>query len=1263
MNSNKQIKPSSKLLVQKPTRSRSVSPRPQVKVNSNRKVSSSVNPKATAQDEKLTPVYAKEPTTIINQTRRINLPPKLLLVSSRCKYAAILEKSVNPEVVVVLYNYDTITFDSLLALVCASLDPGQRISSVACMMTCKPNGMFMVHLNNGMGVLGTATQISATHGPGQFFKILFEKFVDTSAPQCRLDLLAVGCQPGSYLQDLQLLIDIPVHISKEMFGSDTHVELPDGTKTTIGEIYFKPDKLRNWNSGTYQTIDLFEKIRMVGKGAFGTAVLYRKKDDNSLVVLKEINMTELNSQERLMAINETKVLAMLNHPNIICYYDTFEDHGVLMIEMEYADDGTLAQYLAKQDSPLEEKTVVLMFNQIVCGIAYMHKQSILHRDLKTSNIFLTTDGIVKISDFGLSKVMTSKTKVANTVLGTPYYISPEICEGKPYGEKSDIWALGCILYELAMQQRTFEGTNLPALVNKIINGQIAPIRGGYSAELRKLVKEMLSKEPEQRPTAEAIQAEQMVKLLAPFSHDERPHFSPGSRGSSERKQNEGTRSVLYLYNIAGTTISPIEGFPSKIKIRQVAVGKNHVVVVAMERVVYTWGDNHHGQLGHGHFETIAKPKPVDALKGKSVISAGCGDNFSVFLSDNGITMTCGDGSQGCLGHGNCDGLTRPKLVESLLSIDVTTVACGSNHVVVLGDNGEMYSWGCGDHGRLGIGTEENAVEPMRVNVTQPIRDVRCGHDATIFITAVGTLLACGNNKYNKLGLNERTGFLTVFQNRLKKTEVEFRKTPTATVKSIKGVVDVAMGRNHTAVLTDHDHVCVLGSNKEGQMGSGGSKAHPSPFHVKSIKDHQVLVIACGDTYTAAGTSNGILLYWGTRFGNFTSSSSGGLLQPPGSDKGHRRTMSTTSTLSVRSCSSCQPDSAYASECISRSSSFQDISMEENDSENGQPLNQSQTSDSRLPEVIYDPVPILDIRSPESQGDLTAYLDNLIPFRENIFIVVETNAPISSQSSIKEKKVRALKNRGSMQSLKVPYVHQSVSSNDSSEASDLSSTPKWLKEELEEARKEQVKDEKVLPKKSLPSKSSPVPSSKHKWNNSQKTSPTSTTKSSRLPRKISSAKSDSSSDSSTLNHLTVESTSKGGRRSSFEAPRRGRNPSPRRSPLPKTSNRLEVGKTPARRNSAGRSPIRSSAQMNEEIERLAKEKKESDMKFAQLKKEHEDLLKRMQENHEKEKFEQEQKLKDEISLLREELNILVKKEVESGRKVVDRSVQSKFCILQ
>uniref|UniRef100_F6WS34 Protein kinase domain-containing protein n=1 Tax=Ciona intestinalis TaxID=7719 RepID=F6WS34_CIOIN len=200
-----------------------------------------------------------------------------------------------------------------------------------------------------------------------------------------------------------------------MLGMDTILDVGDG-KQTVGEFYFKSDKLRSFNNGSYQTIDLFEKIRMVGKGAFGTAVLYKKKDDNSLVVLKEINMSELNSQERQMAMNETRVLAMLNHPNIICYYDTFEDNGVLMIEMEYADDGTLAQFLAKSESAIEEKKIFSMFSQIVSGLAHMHDQKVLHRDLKTANIFLTKEGVVKIGDFGVSKVISSRI-AANTVLG------------------------------------------------------------------------------------------------------------------------------------------------------------------------------------------------------------------------------------------------------------------------------------------------------------------------------------------------------------------------------------------------------------------------------------------------------------------------------------------------------------------------------------------------------------------------------------------------------------------------------------------------------------------------------------------------------------------------------------------------------------------------------------------------------------------------------------------------------------------------------
>lgn len=121
-------------------------------------------------------------------------------------------------------------------------------------------------------------------------------------------------------------------------------------------------------------------------------------------------------------------------------------------------------------------------------------------------------------DFGISKIMSTRASGAHTVLGTPYYISPEMCEGKGYDEKSDIWALGCIVYEMAALQKTFEGSNLPALVNKIMKGQFAPIRGQYSDLFKKLVRDLLQRDPAFRPTATTVMLEWMPKLLAQFEN-------------------------------------------------------------------------------------------------------------------------------------------------------------------------------------------------------------------------------------------------------------------------------------------------------------------------------------------------------------------------------------------------------------------------------------------------------------------------------------------------------------------------------------------------------------------------------------------------------------------------------------------------------------------------------------------------------------------------------------------------------------------------
>lgn len=166
---------------------------------------------------------------------------------------------------------------------------------------------------------------------------------------------------------------------------------------------------------------------------------------------------------------------------------------------------------------IEEVEILEKFSQLVSAIRYMHSRNVLHRDLKTANIFLTKEGMVKIGDFGISKVMSTQQVGAVTVVGTPYYISPEMCEGKIYDEKSDVWALGCIAYEMACLQRPFDASNLHALVNKIVRGQYPPIRGDYSPRYKHLIRDLLQKDPEFRPTASEVLLQRLPEIQSQFT--------------------------------------------------------------------------------------------------------------------------------------------------------------------------------------------------------------------------------------------------------------------------------------------------------------------------------------------------------------------------------------------------------------------------------------------------------------------------------------------------------------------------------------------------------------------------------------------------------------------------------------------------------------------------------------------------------------------------------------------------------------------------
>lgn len=205
------------------------------------------------------------------------------------------------------------------------------------------------------------------------------------------------------------------------------------------------------------------------------------------------------------AINEVHILASLDCPYIVKYYDSFIDNSVLYIIMEYCNKGDLGQLLRVQAGrPLTEARVWRFFLQMCLALEYLHSKKVLHRDIKSMNVFLADKDNVRIGDLGVAKVLSNTAAYAHTMVGTPYYLSPELCEERPYNAKSDVWALGCVLYELCTLKPPFDAQNQGALILKIIRGKYAPITESYSEELRELAYACLAKDIRKRPSVKQI---------------------------------------------------------------------------------------------------------------------------------------------------------------------------------------------------------------------------------------------------------------------------------------------------------------------------------------------------------------------------------------------------------------------------------------------------------------------------------------------------------------------------------------------------------------------------------------------------------------------------------------------------------------------------------------------------------------------------------------------------------------------------------------
>ena len=266
-------------------------------------------------------------------------------------------------------------------------------------------------------------------------------------------------------------------------------------------------------------MDGFEILEKLGDGAYSVVYKVRRKEDSKIYALKKVNLSNLSQKEKENSLNEVRILASVKSTFVIAYKEAFIDESdqSLCIVMEYADKGDLYQKITqfkKMGCLINEVDIWRIFIQMTKGLKALHDLKILHRDLKSANIFLFSDGSAKIGDLNVSKV--AYKGLGYTQTGTPYYASPEVWRDEPYDMKSDIWSLGCVTYEMLALHPPFRAENMEKLYNKVIQCQYGKISERYSEDIKEIIKLLLKVKTKDRPTCAQILKHPLVKKRLEF---------------------------------------------------------------------------------------------------------------------------------------------------------------------------------------------------------------------------------------------------------------------------------------------------------------------------------------------------------------------------------------------------------------------------------------------------------------------------------------------------------------------------------------------------------------------------------------------------------------------------------------------------------------------------------------------------------------------------------------------------------------------------
>ncbi|KAH0571605.1 Kinase, STE STE20 [Spironucleus salmonicida] len=303
---------------------------------------------------------------------------------------------------------------------------------------------------------------------------------------------------------------------------------------------------------------IFDLLQQIGAGSYGTVHQAFNLETSEIVAVKIVPLQE--GESSIAVIKEVEFMKKISaslHPNLVNFLDAYHDieNNDLWIVMEYCSAGALTDLMRESARVLDEKEAAYVIKQSLQALKFLHDQKILHRDVKANNLLVSDDGIIKLADFGVSHQLTQTCEKRKSVIGTPYWMAPEIYQGEAYSYPSDIWALGITLIEILEGKPPLAGIH-PMRAMMLIPQQDAPTLRGkkskltnkkFSSELCDFLEKMLVKNPDDRQTINVLvedkyldQANDLTALL--------DHVYNGEVAGSQEQQDSASVSENSEYD-------------------------------------------------------------------------------------------------------------------------------------------------------------------------------------------------------------------------------------------------------------------------------------------------------------------------------------------------------------------------------------------------------------------------------------------------------------------------------------------------------------------------------------------------------------------------------------------------------------------------------------------------------------------------------------------------------------------------------------------